>query len=169
MPLPAPCNSANAMIPGAAAARRLVAHNPRILWPIFGGIAPAVRIHLPPAAMNHGPLRIELTPLIDRPCQLTFFELKTELPPEIAYGSRPTDRYQDQRHPSNTRSHKRVTSSYCRGRRRERYGGDWHSTTGRPCNLGVRSCGMRRSCQGRCSIVSVADGAVSVLNRRKEQ
>jgi dCTP deaminase len=49
--------------------------------------------------MNHGPLRIELTPLIDRPCQLTFFELKTELPPEIAYGSRPTDRYQDQRHP----------------------------------------------------------------------
>jgi len=49
--------------------------------------------------MNHGPLRIELTPVIDRPCQLTFFELKTELPSEIAYGSRETDRYQDQKHP----------------------------------------------------------------------
>jgi dCTP deaminase len=49
--------------------------------------------------MNHGPLNIELTPLVDRPCQLTFFELKTELPPEMAYGTRETDKYQDQSHP----------------------------------------------------------------------
>ena len=42
--------------------------------------------------MNNGPIRIALTPLIDRPCQVTFFELKTELPAEAAYGSRPTDR-----------------------------------------------------------------------------
>ncbi len=49
--------------------------------------------------MNHGPFRIELTPLIDRPCQVTFFQLKTELPEEMAYGARPTDRYQDQTHP----------------------------------------------------------------------
>ena len=49
--------------------------------------------------MNNGPLDIKLTPLIDRPCQLTFFELKTELPPEMAYGSRESDAYQGQKHP----------------------------------------------------------------------
>jgi dCTP deaminase len=49
--------------------------------------------------MNNGPIRIALTPLIDRPCQVTFFELKTELPPEALYGARPTDRYQRQTHP----------------------------------------------------------------------
>jgi len=49
--------------------------------------------------MNHGPMRIELTPLVDRPCQITFFELKTELPDKLGYGSRPTDRYQGQTHP----------------------------------------------------------------------
>jgi dCTP deaminase len=49
--------------------------------------------------MNHGPLTIELTPMVDRPCQLTFFELKTELPEKLAYGTRPTDLYQGQKHP----------------------------------------------------------------------
>jgi dCTP deaminase len=49
--------------------------------------------------MNNGPLTITLTPLKDRPCQLTFFELKSDVPPEALYGSRPTDRYQGQRHP----------------------------------------------------------------------
>src|SRR5262249_33890807 len=49
--------------------------------------------------MNNGPLDIKLTPLIDRPCQITFFELKTELPPEMAYGARETDAYQGQQHP----------------------------------------------------------------------
>ena len=49
--------------------------------------------------MNSGPFRIELAPVIDRPCQLTFFELKTELPERLGYGSRPGDRYQDQTHP----------------------------------------------------------------------
>jgi dCTP deaminase len=49
--------------------------------------------------MNNGPIRIALTPLIDRPCQVTFFELRTELPPEALYGARPTDRYQRQTHP----------------------------------------------------------------------
>lgn len=49
--------------------------------------------------MNHGPLTIELCPLIDRPCQLTFFELKTELPADSAYGARDTDVYQDQSRP----------------------------------------------------------------------
>jgi deoxycytidine triphosphate deaminase len=38
--------------------------------------------------MNNGPLDIKLTLLIDRPCQLTFSELKTELPSDMAYGSR---------------------------------------------------------------------------------
>lgn len=48
---------------------------------------------------NHGKMVIKLTPLVDRPCQLTFFELKSRLPPGLAYGSRDTDRYQDQKHP----------------------------------------------------------------------
>lgn len=49
--------------------------------------------------MNHGPLDITLTPLVDRPCQLTFFELKTELPGDMAYGARASDAYKDQTHP----------------------------------------------------------------------
>jgi dCTP deaminase len=48
---------------------------------------------------NHGTFTIKLTPLIDRPCQLTFFELKTPLPSGLGYGSRASDRYQDQQHP----------------------------------------------------------------------
>lgn len=49
--------------------------------------------------MNHGPLTIELTPLVDRPCQLTFFRLSRALPKSLAYGARATDLYQDQEHP----------------------------------------------------------------------
>lgn len=49
--------------------------------------------------MNSGPLDIKLTPLVDRPCQITFFELKTGLPKKMAYGARPTDAYKDQKHP----------------------------------------------------------------------
>ncbi len=49
--------------------------------------------------MNNGPLHIALTPLDDRPCQITFFELKTEVPAGAQYGSRPTDKYQGQSHP----------------------------------------------------------------------
>lgn len=44
--------------------------------------------------MNNGPARIELTPKMERPCQLTFFELTSEIPKEKAYGSRLTDKYQ---------------------------------------------------------------------------
>lgn len=49
--------------------------------------------------VNNGPLTVELTPLLDRPCQLTFFQLTTELPADLAYGQRDTDRYKDQKHP----------------------------------------------------------------------
>jgi dCTP deaminase len=48
---------------------------------------------------NHGRIVIKLTPMIDRPCQLTFFELKSKVPPEHAYGSRETNRFQGQTHP----------------------------------------------------------------------
>lgn len=48
---------------------------------------------------NHGQFTIKLTPLIDRPCQLTFFELRTPLEDGQVYGSRPGDRYQNQAHP----------------------------------------------------------------------
>jgi dCTP deaminase len=49
--------------------------------------------------MNNGPLDIVLTPLIDRPCQLTFLKLTTPLPELLAYGSRASDVYQRQLHP----------------------------------------------------------------------
>jgi dCTP deaminase len=49
--------------------------------------------------MNSGPLEIELTPLIDRPCQLSFFQLSSALSQATSYGSRATDRYQGQSHP----------------------------------------------------------------------
>jgi len=48
---------------------------------------------------NHGPMRVELTPLLDRPCQLTFFQLSSSLPPELAYGGRPNDAFAHQTHP----------------------------------------------------------------------
>jgi dCTP deaminase len=49
--------------------------------------------------MNNGPLTIELTPVTDRPCQLSFLRLSTPLPEGLGYGSRPGDRYQGQQHP----------------------------------------------------------------------
>lgn len=49
--------------------------------------------------MNNGPLSIELTPRVDRPCQLTFIELTAPVPPEFLYGSKPGDAYQEQDHP----------------------------------------------------------------------
>ena len=49
--------------------------------------------------MNNGPLKIELTPLKDRPCQLTFFTLSSPVPEDMAYGARETDVYQRQTHP----------------------------------------------------------------------
>jgi dCTP deaminase len=48
---------------------------------------------------NSGPLTLELTPRLDRPCQLTFFRLTSELPEDVAYGGKPTDLYQNQDHP----------------------------------------------------------------------
>jgi dCTP deaminase len=45
---------------------------------------------------NSGPLQIELTPLEDMPCQLTFFQLTSELASTKAYGSRATDVFQNQ-------------------------------------------------------------------------
>ncbi len=49
--------------------------------------------------MNNGPLEISLTPIKDRPCQVTFFQLSSVVPPDALYGSRPTDVYQNQEHP----------------------------------------------------------------------
>jgi dCTP deaminase len=48
---------------------------------------------------NHGPIRVELTPLIDRPCQLTFFQLTSRLPDDLAYGGGVRDRFINQNHP----------------------------------------------------------------------
>jgi len=50
---------------------------------------------------NLGPLSITLTPLIDRPCQLSFFLLTKSLPPEMMYGSKSSDAYGKQEHPLN--------------------------------------------------------------------
>ncbi len=48
---------------------------------------------------NSGPLTIELTPVIDRPCQLTFLKLTRPLPKYLLYGSKASDVYLDQTHP----------------------------------------------------------------------
>jgi len=48
---------------------------------------------------NLGKITIKLTPLIDRPCQLTFFKLTSPVPDDLAYGARPTDQFKDQSHP----------------------------------------------------------------------
>lgn len=45
---------------------------------------------------NSGPLNIDLTPLDDMPCQLTFFRLTSEVPEASAYGSRATNLFQNQ-------------------------------------------------------------------------
>ncbi|HVA82001.1 MAG TPA: dCTP deaminase [Candidatus Binataceae bacterium] len=49
--------------------------------------------------MNNGPLQIELTPVIDRPCQISFLKLSSPLPKELTYGARASDIYQHQQHP----------------------------------------------------------------------
>jgi dCTP deaminase len=48
---------------------------------------------------NSGPFHIELIPTEDMPCQVTFFELTSELTDAVAYGSRPTDVFQNQANP----------------------------------------------------------------------
>ncbi len=60
---------------------------------------------------NNGPLSIELTPMIDRPCQLTFLKLQTPVPPKLAYGSRSTDVYQHQEHPLDFKRQKAQAAS----------------------------------------------------------
>lgn len=48
---------------------------------------------------NHGPARVELTPLLDRPCQIVFFQLTSPLPETLAYGSRASETFANQTHP----------------------------------------------------------------------
>jgi len=45
---------------------------------------------------NSGPLTISLQPLLDQPCQLTFFRLSSGLEAEQAYGAQDGGRYQGQ-------------------------------------------------------------------------
>ncbi len=49
--------------------------------------------------LNIGPNTIQLTPLTDRPCQLSFFTLSTGLCAGMTYGSRSSDAYVSQEHP----------------------------------------------------------------------
>ncbi|MGH6975400.1 MAG: dCTP deaminase, partial [Stellaceae bacterium] len=53
--------------------------------------------HITLEIRNSGPLKIELTPIIDMPCQLTFFQLTSALKDHQAYGSRATDTFQHQK------------------------------------------------------------------------
>lgn len=46
---------------------------------------------------NSGPWNIELTPIDDKPCQLTFMRLTSALAEEMAYGARSGDVFQNQR------------------------------------------------------------------------
>ena len=59
-------------------------------------IQPGWHGHITLEIRNSGPLYIDLTPIKDMPCQLTFFQLTTELAADDAYGSRATDVFQGQ-------------------------------------------------------------------------
>ena len=48
---------------------------------------------------NSGNHRVELVPMDDMPCQVTFFQLTSEIPEGGGYGSRPTDALQHQTSP----------------------------------------------------------------------
>lgn len=52
--------------------------------------------HITLEIRNSGGMRVELMPIDDMPCQVTFFKLTSELPEDGAYGSRPTDSFQHQ-------------------------------------------------------------------------
>jgi dCTP deaminase len=60
-------------------------------------IQPGWNGHITLEIRNSGPLKIELTPLEDMPCQLTFFQLTSALTDKQAYGSRATDAFQNQK------------------------------------------------------------------------
>lgn len=60
-------------------------------------IQPGWNGHITLEIRNSGPLKVELTPIEDMPCQLTFFELTSELPANEAYGSRSNDLFQNQK------------------------------------------------------------------------
>jgi dCTP deaminase len=48
---------------------------------------------------NHGPVKVELTPLLDRPCQVTFFQLTSALPEALSYAGKSRNAFANQRHP----------------------------------------------------------------------
>jgi dCTP deaminase len=52
--------------------------------------------HITLEMRNSGPLTIELTPMDDMPCQVTFLQLTSELTEDMAYGSGATDVFQAQ-------------------------------------------------------------------------
>jgi deoxycytidine triphosphate deaminase len=62
-------------------------------------IQPGWSGHIVLEIKNHGPARVELTPLLDRPCQLVFFRLTSALPETLGYGTRAGETYANQRHP----------------------------------------------------------------------
>lgn len=49
---------------------------------------------------NSGNYSIELTPLVERPCQLSFFQVSSPLGKSETYGSGKSDGYQDQERPT---------------------------------------------------------------------
>jgi dCTP deaminase len=60
---------------------------------------------------NHGPVKVELTPLLDRPCQMTFFQLTSALPEHLAYGNKLGDSFSEQSHPLARRNTQTQTSA----------------------------------------------------------
>lgn len=59
-------------------------------------IQPGWNGHITLEIRNSGPLSVDLIPAQDRPCQLTFFQMTSELSEALAYGARPTDSFQNQ-------------------------------------------------------------------------
>ncbi len=62
-------------------------------------LQPGWKGHITLEIMNNGPLPIILTPLKDRPCQITFSRLSSPVSEDQAYGKGKSDNYQGQIHP----------------------------------------------------------------------
>lgn len=55
--------------------------------------------HITLEIRNSGKHKIELTPLVDLPCQVTFLQLTSEVPEKDAYGSKQSHSFQNQTSP----------------------------------------------------------------------
>jgi hypothetical protein len=72
---------------------------------------PELRAAVATGEIKFDPVKVELTPLLDRPCQMTFFQLTSALPEHLAYGNKLGDSFSEQSHPLARRNTQTQTSA----------------------------------------------------------